>query len=603
MAMRTRLIRLRWRRRLRKGQRQVEDLGVQAEKQIEQNLLKRFDRLINVKRFVAAWVSLMLILIGAVVAQNFALGNYYQTVRTVPGGIYTEGVKGRFTNANPLYATSAADASVSRLIFAGLMRYDEHGRLTGDLAQSYKIDSSGMIYTITLRPDLTWHDGRPLTSEDVVFTYQTIQNPDAKSPLQSSWQGIEITAPDKRTVVFKLPGILAPFANNLTNGIVPKHLLASVPARELRSAQFNTVGPVGAGPFAWEAVEVKGSIDPKTAQQHIALLPFENYALGKPKLQKFVVQVFADHEQLIEAFASKRLTGVEGLPEVPESVKGTTTTHEHSLMLRAATMVFFKTTQGILNDKAVRQALVEGTNVPRIVKQLGYNTRQVKSPLLAGQLAYDPKLTQPGYNLKAASAKLDAAGWQTNKSGTRSKDGRPLVINLTVADNPEHRRVAKQLLQQWKLLGVKLNPQFLNPTDFQNALTHHDYESILNGIAIGPDPDVFVYWDSTQADVRSANRLNLSEYNNPKADTALEAGRTRHDAQIRIIKYRPFLEAWRDDSPAIGLYQPRVLYLTNGHVNGLTQKPINTAVDRFSNVHNWQIREARVTDTQKSLDQ
>ena len=96
--------------------------------------------------------------------------------------------------------------------------------------------------------------------------------------------------------------------------------------------------------------------------------------------------------------------------------------------------------------------------------------------------------------------------------------------------------------QQWRALGVKVTIQLHDTADFQNALTYHDYDAILNGISIGADPDVFVYWDSSQADIRSSNRLNLSEYKNPTADAALEAGRTRLDPQLRAIKYRPFLK-------------------------------------------------------------
>src|SRR5271154_805240 len=98
-----RLIRLRFKRRLRRGQQQVEDLGVQAEQGIEQHLFKRFERLVPIRRFVAGWLSLLILLIAAVVVQNLLLNNYYQTLRPIPGGIYNEGVVGRFTNASPLY--------------------------------------------------------------------------------------------------------------------------------------------------------------------------------------------------------------------------------------------------------------------------------------------------------------------------------------------------------------------------------------------------------------------------------------------------------------------------------------------------------------------
>jgi ABC-type transport system substrate-binding protein len=87
--------------------------------------------------------------------------------------------------------------------------------------------------------------------------------------------------------------------------------------------------------------------------------------------------------------------------------------------------------------------------------------------------------------------------------------------------------------------------------------------------------------------------LNFSAYSSPKADAALEAGRTRLDPTLRTVKYQPFLQAWQSDVPAMGLYQPRFLYLTHGQVYGLNETPINTDSQRFSNVQNWEIREVR----------
>jgi peptide/nickel transport system substrate-binding protein len=599
MPKQTRLVKLRFRRRLRKSQRQVEDLGAQAEEGIEKHLFGRFEHLapVHVRRFVIIWMGLLVLLISGLVAQNVALGGYYQRLQPVPGGIYNEGILGSFTNANPLYATSDADLSVSRLLFAGLFSYDAQGNLVGDLASSYSVDTRGTTYTVHLKPHLTWQDGQPLTSADVVFTYQSIEDPDAQSPLEGDWQGITVSAPDPLTVTFKLPDVLASFPSNLTNGIVPRHLLASVPPADLRSADFNTVHPVGSGPFAWQAIQVTGDGDPDNTEEQIALTPFSSYQGGKPKLDRFVVQISDSPSQLIQAFNSKQLTAVEGLNELPTSLKHNSSVIQHNLTLRAATMVFFKTSSGVLADTQVRQALVQAADVPQIIQQLGYPTLPVREPLLVGQLGYDPSLVQAGFNLPAAKHALDADGWLAGKNGLRAKAGQPLSFSLLAADTPEYHLVTRQLQQQWRALGVQLNVQFQDPADFQSSLSYHQYDAVLNGIAIGVDPDVFVYWDSSQADIRSTSRLNFSEYKNPTADDALEAGRTRLNPLLRVVKYKPFLQAWQQDNPALGLYQPRVLYLTNGPVAGLQDSAVNSATDRFDNVQNWEIRQAKVTDS------
>lgn len=588
---------LRLLRHFHKSREHVGGLGLQAEEHIDQHLLKRFDRLTPpVRRLIVGWLGLVSLLIVALVIQNYALSGYYQTLKPAPGGIYNEGVLGRFTNANPMYAVNDADATVSRLIFAGLLAPDEKGNLVGDLASGYTVDAHGTTYTVHLRSHLLWQDGQPLTSRDVLFTYHAIQNPDAQSPLQSSWRGVQISAPDAQTVIFKLPSALAAFPYSLTTGIVPEHLLANIPPNDLRSADFNTVRPVGAGPFAWQAIQISGDGDPNNAQEHIGLTPFASYHSGKPKLQKFTVQIFASKKQLSDAFTSGQLTGAEGLNEISSELAKDGDLQPHSILLRAANMVFFKTSDGVLADKQVRRALVQAADVPHIIRSLGYSTRPVKEPLLIGQLGYDPSLVQPPFDFKAAAQTLNSDGWTMGKHGFRQKDGKPLEFSLTVANTSENRMVAKHLQEQWQKLGVRLDVQLQDSNDFQNTLTSHSYDAILNGIAIGADPDVFVYWHSSQADVRSSHRLNLSEYKNATADEALEAGRTRLNPSLRVIKYKPFLQAWQQDLPALGLYQPRLLYLTNGPVSGLTDGPITSSTDRLINVQNWEIRQAKVTN-------
>lgn len=593
--MRFRPLRLRFRKRFRKSQKQVEDFSAQTEKSIETHIFGRFSRLLPVRRFVISWLLLLVVLIAGVLVQTGFLNGYYQTYQPVAGGIYTEGVMGRFTTANPLFASSDVDTTVSRLMFNGLLTFDSRNQLVGDLASDYSVDSHGTIYTVHLKPHLKWHDAQPLTANDVVFTYKTIQNPDVQSPMLASWQGITVSAPNASTVVFTLPGVLASFPYNLTTGIVPQHLLASVPPSSLRSADFNTVHPVGSGAFAWQAIQVTGG-DLKDQQEQIALLPFANYHGGKPRLQEFVVKAYSNQAQLIHDLKSKELTAAEGLRDVPSQVLFDKAVSQHSLLLSAATMVFFKTSSGNLADKAVRQALVSSTNVSAIIKLLSYPTHEVRGPLLQGQLAYDPSTAQAVFNLKNATTMLDQAGWVTGHDGIRFKDGKPLKFNLTANDAPEYRAVSKLLKQQWRRAGADVQVQLQDIANFQSTLASHQYDAVLYGISIGVDPDVFVYWDSSQADVRSANRLNLSEYKNATADAALESGRTRLSAQLRVIKYKPFLQAWQQDAPAVGLYQPRILYLTNGLVDGLTDHTINTTADRFYNVQNWKIRQARVTN-------
>lgn len=585
-----RTTRLRWRRRIRRSKRQVGDIGTQAEEKLERHFFKRLTKLPGVLRFTASWLLLVILLGGIMVVQIRALDNYYLTDRPVPGGTYVEGVLGTFTNANPLYATASVDKSVSRLIFSGLLRLDSNNLLQPDLAKDWKVDANGVKYTIQLRDNLKWHDGKPLTAEDVVFTFQTIQNPDAQSPQLTGWQGVVIKAVNPQTVTITLPSSLTSFAYSLTTGIIPKHILKDVPPDQLRSVSFNTAQPVGAGPFQWEAIEVDGQT-PETRQEQIALSPFEDYALGRPKLNKFIVRAYHDEDNMVAAFEDQTLSGMSGLNRMPENLKDKPGVTEHNVPLLGEVAVFLKASNQILKNVNVRKALVMATDRFDIVKGLGYPVIMADEPLLKSDLGYDSRFAQLAYNQTAAKALLAKDGWAPSSDGYLSKRGQELTFTLFTHDSPDYNYVAKKLQQQWKQVGVKLELNVQSDTQLQQALSNHSYDALLYGIEMGPDPDVFAYWDSAQADVRAQNRTNFSEYSSPKADAALEAGRTRQAPQLRVIKYRPFLQAWRDDAPAIALYQPRFLYVTRNKVFGFTPTSLSSASDRYANVVNWMIRE------------
>ncbi len=589
----TRAIKLRFRRHLRIQRRQVEELGVQAEVGLETHLFKRFDHLFRVRRFVTAWVLLMGILAGCVIGQMRGLSAFYQTIAPAPGGTYTEGILSPYTNINPIYASGLTDTSVSKLLFASLLTHDANNGLVGDLAESWTVDASERVYTVKLRPGLTWHDGMPLTADDVAFTYAVIQNPDAQSPLASSWQGIVVTAIDPLTVTFALPGALSAFPQSLTTGILPKHILGTTSMAAMRTAQFNSSQPIGSGPFTLKALEVVGT-STDTREEHIALSPFATYHSGKPKLDSFIIRTFRSKDRLVQAFNDQEVNAMVGLTQLPAAARGKNP-EQYSLPLAAETMSFFNMATPIFADKTVRQALVRATDTTAVIKALNYPTRPVTQPFLMGQLGYSPAYAQASFDPVAANAMLDAGGWIPGKDGIRYKDKQPLKFSLVAQDSEEYTAVARLLQKQWRSVGAAAEVTLRTGDEFQSALAGRSYDVLLYGISVGADPDVFVYWDGAQADIRAANRLNFSEYKSREADVALEAGRTRSDVALRKIKYQPFSRVWQADAPAIGLYQPRFYYVTRSPVYGLSENTINADTDRFKNVQNWMIRTVRVS--------
>ncbi len=584
-----RTTRLRLRRHFRRSKNQVEDLGNQAEYHLERNFFKRLSRLSQVRRFVARWLLIFVLLIGAVLWQARSLGSYYLVSKPAPGGLYTEGILGNFTNANPLYAATSVDNSVSRLVFSGLFKFDDHNQLVGDLAESWTTDERGTVYNVKLKPDLKWHDGRPLTTKDVVFTYNMIKNPDAKSVLASSWQGINVIAAADNKVTFTLPNPLSSFPFSLTNGLVPEHILGSTNPSQLRSAPFNAIRPIGSGPFKWDDIDVLG-LDADSREQQISLLSNPTYIGGKPKIDHIIIRAFHSQDRMTKSFKDRELDAMSGLGSLPEDVAKEKSVKEYHIPLTSQVMIFLKSSDTILQDQKVRQALAYGTDVPKLLQNTNNHEAILTQPFFKDQTGYDASLNQLTNDPTKAAALLGEAGWTRGAEGNLSKDGKPLSFRLFTQDSSEYNSLAQALKAQWQQLGVNVTIISQQDQDLQATLANHAYEALLYGISLGADSDSFAYWHSSQADLRGTNRLNFSEYKSTAADKALEAGRTRADPAVRTIKYKPFLEAWRQDVPAIALYQPSYLYVVRGYVFGLEPSIINTGADRYNNVHNWMIR-------------
>jgi peptide/nickel transport system substrate-binding protein len=573
-------------RRFRKRRKQVGELTDQAGRQLDKHILDHIDGFSDSTawRFVVSWLLLLIVLLGGVAIQARALGRYYLGPHPIAGGEYVEGMEGLFSNASPIFATSGADTSVSKLLFSGLLRYNENGALVGDLAESWSTDSSGTVYTIKLRPNMHWHDGVNITSADVVYTILAIQNPDTRSPYNLSWQGVAVSAPDDQTVVMTLPNPLASFSASLTIGIVPKHRLSNVPYAQLRSDEFNTRLPIGSGPFTWGGVnslETAGEIE----HQRISFSADENYHLGKPKLSRYVIETYPAQSEVVNALKGGQINAaaLASLDDVSQS--DILKFNQFNVPLMSGVYIFFNNSRAVLSDKTIRNALIRSIDTSELRSQLNYPVIDVTGPILRAHFAYDPAHVQQQTNITEAASLFDKAGW-TKAEGTfvRQKDGKALEFSLLTEDQGDYSRVADSLQRQLAEVGVKLTVNVKTGQEFRRALLAHDYDSLLYGITIGSDPDVFPYWHSSQA---VADRFNLSEYKSATADTALGSGRSRQDQGLRITKYRTFSDAWRDDVPAVGIYQPRLLFVTNGQLYNFDVKRIASSTERYANVHEW----------------
>jgi peptide/nickel transport system substrate-binding protein len=576
------------RRVFRTRKRQVGELTDTASKNIDRHVFRRINNFAHVGRFMLAWMLLMLVLIGGVVYQSRVLATFYSSTQPVEGGILNEGMIGTYTNPNPLFASSTVDLSVSRLIFNSILTHDESGALTNDLASSIERSENGLVYTVKLIQGVKWQDGTDFSSRDILYTFKAIQNPDTRSPYNVSWQGVVVEAQDSHTVTFTLPSPLNSFPLSLCVGIVPAHILETTPFEELRSTAFNSA-PVGTGPFKLKNVVRLDEFETIEKRQRIELVRNADYFKGRPQLDAYVLYALFDEEEIYEYLASRRIDSavLNSQPTLAESFKSRYV--QEQVPLLAGTYVFFNTSRPPFDSLELRQALTTGTDTEEVIKSLGYPVQAVDSPLLRTHVGYDQSVTQQAYDIAKANQILDSLGWvRSTENNMRYKDNVALEFSLTTLEGSDFAKIASSLQERWKNeLGVTLNITTQPPAELQPILLQHEYDLLLYGISLDNDPDVFAYWHSTQAAI---DRYNLSMYKSETADRALEAGRSRPDIALRAVKYKPFLEAWQKDAPAFGLYQPPVFFVSTLRIYNFDAQKLNSAADRFYNVHNWQIQ-------------
>ncbi|MCK5027028.1 MAG: hypothetical protein KAS07_01275, partial [Candidatus Pacebacteria bacterium] len=226
------------------------------------------------------------------------------------GGTIVEGVVGTTPpKINPVASSSftspATESDLIMLVYSGLMKITPNGKLSTDLAKSYKISEDGLTYTFALKDDLVWHDGAPLTSEDVQFTIQKAQDPEINSRNQASWDGVTVEIPNLKTVVFTLTEPYAPFLQNTTLGIIPKHKWKEVHPENFADSHLN-ISPTGSGPYYVEKVKTNknGTVE------HYDLKAFKHYALGEPFIQNVRVKFFSHEKDLIEAYKKGDVTSM-----------------------------------------------------------------------------------------------------------------------------------------------------------------------------------------------------------------------------------------------------------------------------------------------------
>ena len=512
-------------------------------------------------------------------------------VRPAQGGHFTEGIVGTPRFINPLLAQSQADQDLTILMYSGLMRALPDGTIVPDLASSYEVSEDGTVYTVTLRDDAVFHDGKKVTVDDVLFTIMEAQDPALQSPQEEVWLGIRVQALDSRTITFSLSRPYASFLENLTLGILPKHLWGNIPPEEFAAHVLNTE-PVGSGPFELDSVSRNGSGIPET----YTLSAFDDSTRGRPHMNEIRLRVYGNQKDLISAYLNGDVDSLDSLnPSDAHALQENGADIQEYQLPRVFGIFFNQNKNDVLTKSAVREALSEAIDRQAILNDVLFGFGESLETPLPTHL-YTPKnqdTRTPEEHIASAQAILEKAGFEKNeKSGLYEDDGVPLSITLSTANTEELKDVAEKVAKNWRELGVDASVEL-----FDIGQLHHEiirpraYEALLFGQVVGRDGDVYPFWHSSQ---RNDPGLNVALYANIRVDAILENIRATLDPKTRSDLYADFVDEIESDTPAVFLYTPHLLYIAPRNVSGMHVGVVHTPAERFLDVQDWYVRTERI---------
>jgi peptide/nickel transport system substrate-binding protein len=549
---------------------------------------------------LGAALLLVAILTGMAGAVNNAPG------RTV-GDTYVEAMVGAPRFVNPLLATSDTDTDLTHLIFSGLTRVDPTGNIVPDLASTYSVSPDSKVYTFTLKPNLRWQDGEPLSASDVYFTLSTLlQSPDFPGDLALAmpWKKVDIKVLGTDSLRFTLPVPDASFLQYTTLGILPRHLWGNIQPADLASSQNNR-SPVGSGQWRYTQIADSGpSETPATIQQSRSansVSPDEGVLLEpNPYLPPADLKVAHIWFRLYPTFGAA-LTGfamgeVHGLGHIPEeSMAGVAAIPGvalHRQTLARYTMLILNVQSPLFDRPETRQALELAINRSALSDRKDGISAPASNPVLTHSWAYDSSVQASAYDPDGARKLLDQAGWVVGPDGLRARNGVTLTVVLAAnQDLPDNVTIARQVTDDLRAVGVDARLVLVSRDALlRDYLGPRAFHMVLAGWqAAGADPDIYAYWQSSQA---VTGGLNFSGWANPAADKALLDAHTSTDPATRKRAYADFQRVFAQDVPAIVLSGPLYTYATRSPASGVTlpDSDMLSAADRFDTIKDWTLQ-------------
>ncbi|MEW5806732.1 MAG: peptide-binding protein [Acidobacteriota bacterium] len=440
---------------------------------------------------------------------------------------------------------------IARLVTESLVYHDRNLNIIPRLARSWDISEDRLTITFHLKDNARWHDGVPVTSEDVRFTFERIMDPAsmAKDKIGMFKDVAEISAPDPHTFKVKYREPFSPALSTWSISIIPKHIYAGEP--DFLKSKYNE-SPIGCGPFKlakWER------------SQKIVLESNKDYWDVKPFLDRIIFKIIPSEKVRFEAL----LTGDIDYTNLPPlTFQKDTDRSEFKTRLR--TLVYnpiylwyiswnMDGSNRFFTDRRVRRAMTHAMDREGFLKNIYFGLGCVATTdFQPDTWANDETLKAHAYNPAKAKKLLEEAGWRdTNGNGIRDKDGQEFEFTMIFPAGPEtSEQMAALFKESLDRLGVKMNLTKLEWSTFQERKRNHLFEAAMSGLRKDIDPDPYELYHSSQY----LNGQNYGGYANPEADKLLLEGRREFDLEKRKEIYRRLQKILHEDQPYTYLFHP-----------------------------------------------